>query len=63
MLPEIVRAAGELGGVEESLLPCPCVTGHCDTSENVIEEISWGGLKLPPLRRSVASHWRAAGNS
>lgn len=25
MLPEIVRATGELGGVEESPLPCPCL--------------------------------------
>lgn len=42
MLPEIVRAAGELGGVEVSLLLCPCLTGHRDTSENVIEELSRG---------------------
>lgn len=50
MLPEIVRATGKVGGVEESSLPCPCLAGHCDTSENVIEELSWGGLKFPPAK-------------
>ena len=63
MLPEIVRAAGELGGVEESPLPRPCLAGHRDTSENVIEELSWGGLKLPWLSRSVSSRCRAVRNS
>lgn len=43
MLPEIVRASGELGGVEESPLPRPCLAGHRDPSENGIEELSRGG--------------------
>lgn len=67
MLPEIVRTAGEPSGVEESPLPCPCLAGHHDTSENVIEELNRvggeEGLKLPPLSWSVASHWRAVGNA
>ena len=55
MLPEIVRAAGEPGGVAEPSPPHPRLAGHHDASQNVTE-----GLKLPLLSWWVTLCWRAA---